>query len=308
MTRPRIKAYIYLIIVSVVWGIAGPVIKYTLGGLNPLVFLTYRFAVSSLFGLGYLIATRTIGKAEKDNFWGVVWYGLITTTFSLGILFLGIQRTTAIEASLLTAIVPFAVALSGSLLLGDIITKKERVGMLIAFGGTLVTLIDPLIKGGIKAGQFTGNIFVLGYVVGVAISAVMAKKLLRKGVNPLVLTNISFVVGFVSLFPVAVLKLGITRLIATISTTAPGYQIGVLYMALISGNLAYWLWTKGQKTIEVSEAGVFEYLVPVFSAPLAILWLKESVSVVFVIGAAIIAFGVFVAEYKGRLPSLTKHH
>ncbi|PJA42810.1 EamA family transporter, partial [Candidatus Woesebacteria bacterium CG_4_9_14_3_um_filter_39_10] len=43
MNPHRLKAYILLLIVAVIWGIAGPVIKFTLGGFPPLLFLTYRF-------------------------------------------------------------------------------------------------------------------------------------------------------------------------------------------------------------------------------------------------------------------------
>ncbi|MDP3994763.1 MAG: EamA family transporter, partial [bacterium] len=78
------------------------------------------------------------------------------------------------------------------------------------------------------------------------------------------------------------------------------FHLGVLFMALISGNLAYSLWIKGQKTIEIGEAALFNYLYPVFAIPLAILWLKETVTIPFVIGAIIIVIGVFIAEIKKR--------
>ncbi|PIP57395.1 hypothetical protein COX03_03365, partial [Candidatus Woesebacteria bacterium CG22_combo_CG10-13_8_21_14_all_39_10] len=48
MNPHRLKAYILLLIVAVIWGIAGPVIKFTLGGFPPLLFLTYRFGLSTL--------------------------------------------------------------------------------------------------------------------------------------------------------------------------------------------------------------------------------------------------------------------
>ena len=40
---PRIKAYILILIVTIIWGVASPIIKYTLDGFDPLSFLTYRF-------------------------------------------------------------------------------------------------------------------------------------------------------------------------------------------------------------------------------------------------------------------------
>ena len=69
-------------------------------------------------------------------------------------------------------------------------------------------------------------------------------------------------------------------------------------MALLSGSLAYYLYVRGQRTIEVSEAVLFNYLQPLFMVPLAVFWLGEKLSATFLIGAVIIAAGLFIAEYK----------
>ena len=44
----RVRAYILLLIAVAIWGFAGPVIKFTLGYFDPVVFLTYRFFLTSL--------------------------------------------------------------------------------------------------------------------------------------------------------------------------------------------------------------------------------------------------------------------
>ena len=46
----RYTAYFLLLVVSIIWGVAGPVIKFTLGYFPPIIFLTYRFALASAFG------------------------------------------------------------------------------------------------------------------------------------------------------------------------------------------------------------------------------------------------------------------
>jgi drug/metabolite transporter (DMT)-like permease len=58
------------------------------------------------------------------------------------------------------------------------------------------------------------------------------------------------------------------------------------------------LWHKVQKSIEIGEVGVFYYLQPVIAAPIAVVWLGEKVTLPFIAGAAIIAIGVGIAEYK----------
>ena len=95
--------------------------------------------------------------------------------------------------------------------------------------------------------------------------------------------------------------MGSFNLTSTIFNLESNYQLGVIYMALISGTLAYSLWVRGQKTIEISEAGIFSYLTPIYAAPIAIIWLGESITTPFIIGSILIATGVVIAEYKRSL-------
>ena len=75
-------------------------------------------------------------------------------------------------------------------------------------------------------------------------------------------------------------------------------------MAVLSGTLAFYLANKAQKTIEVGEQSLFAYLYPVFSLPLAVLWLGEKITPVYVLGGIIIAIGVVIAEIKNEMNRL----
>ncbi len=166
----------------------------------------------------------------------------------------------------------------------------------IALTGTILTVIEPFIQNGDGAIRFSGNILIFLYLLTTAWGAVLAKKLLRAEINPLTLTNTSFIVGFVTLIPFALFKYSIKD----ITNVAFPYHLGVLFMAFLSGSLAYYLANKAQKTIEIGEAAVFSYLYPVFAAPLAVVWLGEKITPVFILGAVIIALGVVIAETKKR--------
>jgi drug/metabolite transporter (DMT)-like permease len=130
------------------------------------------------------------------------------------------------------------------------------------------------------------------------ISAILSKIILRKEVDPLSATHISFITGFVTMLPFVFLSTSPISLLASIYQTPLKYHLGVFYMALLSGTLGYYLWFKAVKSIEASEAGLFAYLYPIFGIPLSILWLKERITVPFIIGSVIIALGVFLAEWK----------
>ena len=293
------RAYFYLFVVAVVWGIAEPVIKYTLGGFSPLIFLTYRFFLSSLASVFlFFIFGFHLPKDPKTKI-ELLFYGLITSTFSLGLLFLGMEKTTVLDTVLITLIGPLIVSIAGVRFLNERITKREKAGMAIALIGTFLTVVEPFLQNGHSFSRFSGNILIVFYLAVSTIGVVLGKKLLRKNVDPLTLTNTSFIVGFISLIPFALPQI-LSSNFRVLTSVASPFHLGVIYMAFVSGSFAYFLSNKAQKTIEIGEASVFAYLYPIFAAPLAVVWLGEKVTPLYIFGALIVAFGVIIAEIKKK--------
>ncbi len=299
MNPARKRAFIELLIVATIWGSGSPIIKYTLGGFSPAVFLTYRFFISTIVAI--IVFSITGMKLPKNpKVLGMVLLnGFLISTVTLGLLFLGTDKTTSIEANLISAMAPIVIAISGVFFLKERITKRESVGMLIALSGTLITIVGPILKTQGSFGGMEGDLLVLASVVVGAITAILAKLVLRDNVDAIFATNMSFIVGFVTMIPFTLPQILNSKL--SIITSVPlSYHLGVFYMALLSGTLAYFLWHKAEKTIEVGEVNLIAYLYPVFGSPLAVLWLKEKIDTPFIIGCIVIAVGVALAEVKKK--------
>src|SRR4030042_2424925 len=109
----RFKAYLLLLTTAVIWGFASPVIKYTLGSLSPFAFLFYRFLITSLF---FLPAFILIAKKEKETFTSLLKIaplGFLGVTLTLSLIFLGIEKTTSLDASILVALSPIFICVAG---------------------------------------------------------------------------------------------------------------------------------------------------------------------------------------------------
>lgn len=296
----RSKSYLLLLIATLIWGVAGPVIKYTESFISPLVFLLYRLAISSVIGFVALSATKHHNWPKKfDQKLGIFVYCFLSTTVALGLLFLGYDKTSAITASVLNALYPVLVAIVGMLFLHEHITRRENIGMGIALLGTAVVTAEPFINGGMTSSStLLGNLLVVASIlVGVLVS-VMTKKLLRHPINPASLTHLSFIIGFLTLAPIVLLQTPVTEIIRQIIAAPWQAHLGVIYMALLSGTVAYTLWNIGQKTIEIGESSLLTYIYPVITLPLSIFWLHEPITPYLVIGAVVITIGVIIAERK----------
>ncbi len=300
MNPYRLRAYFCLFLTVVIWGLAGPVIKFTLGGLSPLLFLTYRFALSSLIAIPLLLITKHERPKSFTDILLILLYALLTSTVSLGLLFFGLENTTVLEMAIMDLVGPLLVVMAGTLFLKEHITKVEKIGMLIAFLGASVTIVEPILRNGTEAVKASGNFMILLSLAVTAISAVILKELLRKGYSPLGLVNISFIVGLVTLSPFVYREMGSAAIYQTLINLPLKYHLGVVFMAFISGTLAYYLYNLGNKTIEISEAALFSYLVPVFSAVIAVSFMGEEIVPYFIFGTVLVSVGVAIAEIKKR--------
>lgn len=305
MVRHRFTAYLMMLLVSVIWGVAGPVIKFTLHDFPPLIFLSYRFAISSMIALIVFSVTKERLPKKGKAIEGIIGYSLLAVPVALGLLFFGFEKTTSLTGNVLTAMTPMATVIAGVLLLREHVTSIERTGLLLAFVGTLVIIFGPLWHDGLGAdvsslGSLEGNLLIVASIMVDALSALLVKTTLRQGVTASVLTHSSFLIGFLVIFPLTLFTHGLPTILITITSAPLSAHMGVWYMAILSGTLAYWLRNQAIKSIEVSEAVVFTYLYPLWAAPLSIYWLSEKITMPFIIGASIIALGVLIAEYKKR--------
>jgi drug/metabolite transporter (DMT)-like permease len=300
----RTRAYLLLIFVAVIWGIAPPVIKYTLPYFPTAIFLTYRFFIICLLMIPFLLihepkTWHVLGGLTHRDWLILIISGLLGSTLQLGLLFWGLELTTSLDGSLINATSPILVALAGHYLLKENIPFRERIGHVIAFIGTIIVVIQPVFEGHrLFSGSMLGNLLTLTGTVAWVGYVLLTKVELQHKLTPLLLTTFMFFIGFISLSVISFFLYSPLKITAIFNLAPLSAHLGVLFMALISGALAYWAYQAAQKCITVAEANIFLYLPPIFTLPLAYFWLHEKISLFFVLGSLVIAFGVGIAEIR----------
>ncbi len=305
----RIRAYLFLIVVAAIWGSAGPIIKYTLSGVPPLPFLAYRFTISAIISLFFFLYKIKRGKKFKRfraNFPLVVLYGFLAICLSLGILFVGLTKSSVLDLTLVSIFGPLMVTLGGALFFKDHITKREKIGIIIVLLGVILNSLIPNLQDKNQA-RLTGNILLFLYLLADSSSILVSKKLVKNKVKSTNLVNFAFILGAITFIPLSFLFYGKKSLVEILINLPLKYHLGVWYMAILSGTVAYNLYIRACRSIEVSEAVLFNYLQFFFMVPLAIFWLKEKPSIEFILGGLIILIGLIISEYKktGKKKSLS---
>lgn len=299
MTKSRKLAYLALLTTSIIWGFSPPVIKYSLNYISPTVFLFYRFLLTSLiFAIPLYLRVRKIKPTLKD--WTTyLWLGFIGTPLTLYLLFVGIQKTSAIDASLISIISPILVIIGGVIFLKENVTKNEKIGIILTLAGTVLTLTQPIFQSqGFIGKNVIGNILVLLGTITWAIFTLITKKFCKK-LDSFILSSSSFLLGLVVIFPLVVFegKFNPAGDFVYLSENF-GVFLGIIGMVVFGSVIAYSAYIYGVSKIEASEATIFTYLQPVFAIPASILLLKEKIDLVFIFGAILIMAGVFVCEFR----------
>jgi len=298
MNKERKKAYLALLTTSLIWGLALPIIKYSLSFISPLTFLFYRFLIVSVI---LFIPLGLKVKKEKPNLKKCFHYlalGCLGTPLTLMLLFYGLQKTAAINASLISIFTPILIILGGVVFLKENVSRQERLGISFIFGGALLTVLEPIFKNGLSFNQgLIGNLLILGGSLAWASFSLLRRKA-GETLDSFVLSASSFIVGLIILFPFITFNFSLL----TFNLNA---LPGILYMAILGSVIAYFTYIYGFSKIEASEATLFTYLEPVFAIPVAILFLGEKPSPLFLLGAFLIVGGVLISQTrKLKLPRL----
>ncbi len=298
-------AIIAILAVTAIWGLAGPVIVWTLQHIPPFTFLFLRFLIASVVILPFALKAKFWREINRQNLPTLLGLSLLSTTVGLGLLFYGYQFTTALDGSLIALLAPLLIIAGGAFFLKEEITTLEKIGLLVAFAGSIVTLIQPLLEKGIAGEKAAlGNFLILLYHISWATYALWNKRIGKK-FSTLTMTAVPI---FISV-PIFALLAGfenqnfqfsIFNVQSIFNSQFTSALPGILYMSLLSYIVAYYLYEWSVRRIEVSEAALFGYLQPIFAFPAAYLLLGEVPTRYFLLGASLIGIGVFLTECRKK--------
>ena len=302
LPRRRLISYFWLLINTLCWGAALIIVKPAFETTTAFRFLLYRYAGAALLGLPWLLHYWPKVETKIKHVPTIVHMELLGTSLTLGLLYVGLDKTSAIEASFISTTTPIFLVAFGIWLLRERQELREWLGLGIAFFGTLLlTFLPVLANGGITHTSLVGNLLIIGQNITTSLYFVLAKKYYRT-LPPLFVTSISFFVGLVSFFVLSLFEVSwsLPKLSAVILSDLS--QIPVLiaagYMALFGSIIGLTAYLKGQAGVEASEASVFWYLQPLVYVPLGIVLLKDTVSIWQALSLGVILIGVLIASWK----------
>jgi drug/metabolite transporter (DMT)-like permease len=268
-----------------------------------------------------VIETKKIHINKKD-LWNFFLLGVFSQT-AIAIVFYSLKYTTVLDNAIITILGTILIVFAGHYFYREKVDQKLKIGLILASIGTLIVILEPALTGDHGNSieitkRLWGNVLAMLYNVTWVIYIVWSKMsmgqsspMLKKTLSfihikpmhhpypPTFIAAVTFYVGLATLIPLALWEnLSEHQTYFNINNLGIEAIWGILYMAILSSIVAYMLNQWALETGKIRDAAVFSYIGIVFSFPIAFLLLGEVPNTYMIIGGAIIAFGVFIAELK----------
>ena len=283
----------------VVWGTNFAFVKHVLGELGVGPFLFLRFLAMPLLAFA-MLAVAFRGRLARtwparEDLPRFVACGLIGHAAHVGLVFWGIDLSTAFSSALVLTSGPLFTLLILALLGAERLRGAQVAGTLVALAGIAVFLSDKVLRGVANAG--IGDLVLLGAAGAFSLYTVMARPITDR-YGPLVVLFYTLLFGapvmLVFSFP-TFLRVGVGHL-------TPLIWVGLFWSIVLSSVLGWLVWAWVNAVRGVARSAPLMYLPPPIAGVVAWLTLGEHFTPLKLAGAAVTMAGVAWAQFGGGHP------
>lgn len=292
------KGWAMLVVLSVIWAGSFLLTEIALEEVPPLSIMTARVTIGAIglyimmriagvgFPRGHAVPTLTMVGA-------FLVLGVLNNVIPFSVLVWGQTHLSASLASILNATMPlFTVMLAHYFTLDEKITANKLVGVLIGIAGVAVIVGEHGID--FSSGSSFAKIAILGAPLSYAVAALIARRFAAWNLSPLF-------VAFGQSATAAIIALPLATFVENpwgIAVSTPVWG-ALIALGLLCSSVAYLLYFRLIAVAGATNTSLITLTIPPFAVISGVVLLGESLSVVQLVGMALILFGLVVTD--GRL-------
>ena len=293
-----LNPYVLLTLVMLAGAGNTVVARATVCELPPLALSFWRWVTALVILLP--IGTRVMLQQRRvliEQWRIVLALGAIAVAAFNSLIYLGVQHTTALNASLVLSVIPVVTVAASWILLRERAGPRMVVGLVAGLVGVLIIIARGDL-GILATLDFnSGDLLVFASVFCWAAYSILLGRL-PPGIRPEGLLLAMVIVGVVLLTPFYLWEVVAG---GRMVLSAPNL-LGIFYMGAFSSVFSYVLWNRCVGIVGANVASQFTYLNPAFGGSLAILLLGESLRP-YHAGVLLIFLGIYLATTGRRKPA-----
>jgi len=289
----RVRAHVFLFIVNLFYGAGFSVSKLVMPAfIKPFGFILIRVSVTTVlfFILQKFFIKESIKRSDIPL---LIFCALFGVVVNQEMFFLGLERTTPINAALIMIMTPILVFVISFFMRYEQATWQKIVGLFFGGGGALLIISGKSFN--FSSDTLLGDIFILINATSYAVYLVMVRPLMKK-YHPLTVVTYIFAIG---LIPVSIFGFNQFMTIDWHGFTTTAW-LCVAFVVICTTFFAYLLNMLALREVSSSVVGAYIYMQPVLASIIAILLGQDRLSSEKIIAAACIFFGVYMVSFGGR--------
>ncbi len=290
-----LRGAIYGLTAAAIWGGMYVISDVVLKTIPPFTLLTIRLVMGALVLAPFVLRQRT--RPTTGEIVQMLLVGLVGFGISVGAQFVGTDKSTAVNGTLVTSSSPAFILLFAALILRERLTGQRIAAVALATLGVIV-IIDPA-NADFSSETFSGDAVLALAALTWGLYSVLVRKV-SENRDTLIVTFFAFLGGLLLTIPAAALELP-TRPIGAIT---PEIVLGILYLGVVSTAGAMWLWNRSFALVDASVASLFFFAQPLVGTLLSVLLLNQQMTANLWAGSGLIAAGVLLSIYRRRKPQL----
>jgi drug/metabolite transporter (DMT)-like permease len=197
--------------------------------------------------------------------------------------------------SIATAAGPAITIIVAWLIISERPRSLQIIGVVFAAAGMLSLIAKGSLINVYHLDINWGDLLVATAVIAWSFYSVFLRKFNIK-IDPLSLLTVTIVLGTLFILPFYIGEVIVTR---TFSISFRVIPI-ILFLGIFPSLLSYFWWNNGVAKIGAGTSAMFFYLLPVFAAIMAFLFLGEDIRLFHIIGAILIFLGLYLSINKQK--------
>jgi drug/metabolite transporter (DMT)-like permease len=275
---------LYIGLFCLLWSFAFVAGKIGVTDCPPLILLTARFSLAGILILG-ISALREGWELSWRDLMVFAILGVANNALYLGLGYTGLQTVSAGLGGLVVSANPVFTAVLAAAFLGEALTWRKVVGLLLGVAGVTFIVWHRLSVG---TDHLQGILFTLASLASIVAGTILFKLLAPKG-SLWIGNGIQNLAGGLALLPFA-------YTLSDVSDIVPSARLMGAFVFLVLGGsiLAYLLWFHLLKVRGATAASAYHFLMPPLGMLFAFLVLGEHVEIRDLLGIIPVALGVYL--------------
>ena len=288
-----LKAMLILLVLTLIWGLNYPLIKFTSQGISPIFTAAIRSSIASLCGIVYCLwKGHKLFHTDIMLFHGLMVGLLFGVEFAC--IYMGLLYTDAARSAIFVYLSPFVTAIGAHFLLrGDRLNLPKLLGLILAFGGVLSVFSGHPKRA--AAAMLLGDLLEVMAAFLWGATTLYIKKFMAQKIHPIntFLYQLFFSIPVLFFLSYLLEPRWVYRVDLPIVAS-------LFYQSIIYGFFSLFIWFKLIHDYPVSRLSAFTFFTPVFGVLSGFLFLGEELTVSLMIGLPLVCLGIFLVNWRPR--------